>query len=83
MSQIEIDIPDDALSSMNLPEDELAGELRMLAAVKLFELGRLSSGAAAALAGVPKPVFLNKLGDYGVTTFRQTEQELLEDMNHA
>lgn len=83
MTQIEIDIPDEALSSMNLPEDELAGELRMLAAVKLFELGRLSSGAAAALAGVPKPVFLKKLGDYGVTTFRQTEQELLEDMNHA
>ena len=31
----------------------LGRELLMLAAVKLYELGRLSSGAAASLAGIP------------------------------
>jgi len=51
-------------------------ELRMAAAVKLFELGRLSSGAAATLAGVPRVVFLSRLGDYGVDTFRLTEEQL-------
>ena len=30
-----------------------------------YELGRLSAGAASELAGVPKPVFLSKLADYG------------------
>jgi len=49
------------------------------AAVKLYEIGRLSSGAAAALAGVPRTVFLTKLADYGVDTFRMTEEELARE----
>ena len=55
--------------------------MRMAAAVKLFEMGRLSSGAAAELAGVPKPLFLLRLGDYGVDTFRQTKDELRRDLD--
>jgi predicted HTH domain antitoxin len=48
----------------------------MVAAVKLFDLGRLSSGAAARLAGVPRVVFLSRLADYGVDTFQLTKEEL-------
>jgi predicted HTH domain antitoxin len=44
--------------------------------VKLYELGRLSSGAAARLAGIPRVLFLNKLADYGVDTFNLTADEL-------
>ena len=58
-------------------------ELRLAAAVKLFELGRLSSGAAGRLAGVPRTVFLTRLVDYGVDTFRQTETELLRETRLA
>ena len=50
--------------------------LRMASAVKLYEMGRLSSGAAARLADVPRVVFLSKLADYGVDTFQQDEEEL-------
>jgi hypothetical protein len=42
--------------------------------VKLYELGRLSSGAAGTLAGIPRVVFLSKLADYGVPTFRFTRE---------
>jgi predicted HTH domain antitoxin len=55
----------------------------MAAAVKLFELGRLSSGAAARLAGVPRTVFLTRLADYGVDTFRLTEEELAREARLA
>jgi predicted HTH domain antitoxin len=41
--------------------------------MKLYEMGRLSSGAAARLAGVPRVVFLSKLADYGIDTFRYTD----------
>jgi len=47
----------------------------MLAAVKLFELKKLSSGAAARLAGVSRVEFLKRLGEYGVPVFDMTEQE--------
>jgi len=43
--------------------------------VKLYELGRLSSGVAARLAGIPRTLFLSKLADYGVDTFHLTEHE--------
>jgi predicted HTH domain antitoxin len=35
--------------------------------MKLYELGRISSGAAAALAGVARVEFLARLGEYGVS----------------
>lgn len=61
----------------NMTDNRLLGaELRLAAAIKLHELGRLSSGAAAKLAGVPRVVFLTALADYGVETFRLTEEQL-------
>ncbi|MGM0487804.1 MAG: UPF0175 family protein [Planctomycetota bacterium] len=83
MCDVTITVPREQLSALNVPPERAAAEVRMLAAVKLYELGRLSSGAAAEFAGIPKPVFLERLGDYGVATFRQTEDELQEELRNA
>lgn len=64
--QIVIDVPEKVLLAEKTDEKAFARELRMLAAVKLYELGRLSSGRAAELAGVPRVEFLLSLNRYKV-----------------
>ena len=83
MSRILLDIPEDSMLALKLQPDEMGETLRMVTAVKLYELGRLSSGAAAILAGVPRVVFLTKLADYGVDTFRLTEEDLQREARLA
>ncbi len=83
MNQVILDIPGETLLALKVPVTEIGETLRMVAAVKLFELGRLSSGAAARLAGVPRVVFLSRLADYGVDTFRLTEDQLLKETRLA
>ena len=79
MSEIRISVPDETILAMRSTTDHIGGEIRLAAAVKLYELERLSSGAAAKLAGVPRVVFLTKLADYGVDTFRLTESDINEE----
>jgi predicted HTH domain antitoxin len=63
--------------------NEITLEIQMLVAVKLYEMKKISSGAAAALAGISKPVFLSRLYLYGIDTFNLTKEELISDLNNA
>ncbi len=67
MSELTLHIPDDLDRALNVPANELAHEVSLAAAVKLFELGKTSSGKAAELVSMPKPLFLGTLAELGVS----------------
>ena len=73
--QIVIDVPEKVLLAEKADEASFAREMRVLTAIKLYELGRLSSGRAAELAGMSRVEFLMALGRYKVFAL---ESELLD-----
>jgi predicted HTH domain antitoxin len=83
MPTITLTIPDETLQALQTTPEGLGQEMLLVVAIKLYEMGRLSSGAAATLAGIPRTVFLTKLADYSIDTFCLTEAELIEDLANA
>jgi predicted HTH domain antitoxin len=81
--ELTIIIPEQRLPALHVPPEQAAEEVRMLAAVKLYELGRLSTGAAAEFAGIPKPLFLQRLGSYGVSVLDMSEEEFTRETRLA
>ena len=83
MATIQVQIPEEVLISLKETPESIAQELATLAAVKLFEMGKLSSGRAAQLAGMSRVAFLTTLGRYHVSPFQMTAAELEQDIENA
>jgi len=69
--------------TISLPGTITEDEAKLLLAVKLFEVGRLSAGQASELAGCSKRTFMELSGKYGVPTFDYSTDELTDDLRHA
>jgi predicted HTH domain antitoxin len=83
MRELTLHIPDDLDLALNVQPGALPRELLFAAAVKLFELGKISSGKAAELAGIPKPLFLSRLADIGVSASTLGPEDIIEEISNA
>ena len=83
MRAVTLELPDDLDLALNVPADELAHAVLVAAAVKLFERGKISAGKAAELAGMPKPLFLVTLAEWGVSASTLSAEDIAQDIANA
>lgn len=65
---------------VSLPITVSADEARLLLAVKLYEVGKVTLGQAAKLAGFSKRAFMEILGRYGVPVFNYSAEDLRQEL---
>ncbi len=75
-----ITIPGAVQQMLNRTPEEMGRDLRLYAALMLFRLGKLSSGAAAEMAGVPRVMFLDLCAEYGISVSQITAEELRREL---
>ena len=83
MKVLTIPYSDDLLLSMKRSPQEFESEARLLLAVKLYEMDRISTGAAAKLAGVSRVAFMFELARFALSPMGQDASELAEDLANA
>ena len=74
---------DDLLLSLKESPEEFEAEARLLLAIKLYELGRLTTGRAAELAGMGRVEFMFTLGRFGLSPIGVDPEELERDLASA
>lgn len=77
MVSVTIEIPEQAEEFFTANgENNVGSALLLAAAIKYYEMGKMSSGAAAEFAGLPKPVFFQRLQEFGVPANYVTEESI-------
>jgi predicted HTH domain antitoxin len=67
--------------TINLPDSVNEKDVMMQLAAQLFDKAILSSGQAAELAGISKRQFIETVGNYGVTIFGESVEDLESVLN--
>jgi len=79
----EIQYPEDLPKTLGTTTEDFEQELRFLVAAKLYEIGRISSGRAAELAGLERVEFLEALGKYRISVFNYSLDALEREIQES
>lgn len=74
---INIAFPESLANTLRLSNEDFASEIKIVSLVKLFEIGRISSGTAAKTLGISRVEFLDMLSKYKVSVLGEFDTENL------
>jgi predicted HTH domain antitoxin len=78
-----IPYPDDLLFSLRETPEEFERRARLLLAIKLYELDKISTGMGAQLAGMSRVAFMFELSRFGLSPIGVEPEELAQDAANA
>ncbi len=79
-----IEYPQELALALKLNNSEFEKEIKRISLVKLYELGKISSGFAAKLLNIKRVESLEILGNYNVSIFPDSvEEDLDSDYRNA
>jgi predicted HTH domain antitoxin len=81
MAQVTLTYPDDLAEAIGADPADQARSLRLMAALKLFEVGRLSFRRAAELAGLSYDEFMDACARYQVSIYNDADDELDRELD--
>lgn len=83
MKVLPIPIPEGLPQALKMSDEDFCREARLLLAVKLYELGKVSTGVAAQIAGTDRLGFLTLLSHYGVAAINLKDEEVAHEIAAA
>jgi predicted HTH domain antitoxin len=82
LKTLAIHYPESVLATLNLSPETFEREARTALAVKLYELGRLTSGQAAVVGGITRVAFLLACQRYGAATVQWDQEEIQAEFSN-
>lgn len=83
MTTVTIELPETAFSALHVDPQGFAREMRIAAAVKWYELGKISQAKGAEIAGLTRSAFITALSEAKVSLFQYTAEELEKELGNA
>lgn len=77
---VTVRLPSHIRQMLNRTPEELSHDVRLYSALMLFRLGKLSSGAAAEMAGLPRVMFLDLCAEYDIPISQITADDLRPEL---
>jgi predicted HTH domain antitoxin len=80
MTTVTVELPESVFSAHHVDPEEFSREMRIAAATKWYEPGRISQEKAAEIAGLSGAAFIDAMSDAKVSPLQIMADELREEL---